>query len=107
MITASQPSLILGQHFIHMVTMDLQRPNTDMVHDINDRYYCEPLPCVSSYVSKVTNPPEVKIINPKSPSTKSEADSQQTKKKSTTVTTTIEEKLKILSYLNNYGLLVR
>ena len=28
------------------------RPNTDIVHGINDRYYCEPLPCVSSHVSK-------------------------------------------------------
>ena len=83
------------------------RPNTDMVHGINDRYYCEPLPCVSSHVSKVTNPPVVKIINPQSPSTKSETDSQQTKKKTTTVTTTIEEKAKILSYLNNYRLLAK
>ena len=47
-------------------------------------------------------PPIVKITEPKKPPN---TDNQQIKKKTTTVTTTTtEEKPKVVTYLNNYGL---
>ena len=79
-----------------------ESPNKNIVPNISDRYYCQPLPCESPNHIKPklpTNP-----TNPNPPDNPPKEDKRQANKKTTTVKTTTEEKPKVVPYLNNYGL---